>query len=129
MLLLDIPVATAAHTLAIKLNCKQVGHLPVKQQLGFTVKDAGFQLAHPFSPVTIQEASSAEESGETESWALPARWIPPSSQGPSEQDASATSSDQPTDTGFKGFKDCCEAGSFTLAGAQVADSAQAILCA
>ena len=100
----------------------------MKQQLGFTVKDAGFQLARPFSPVTIQEASSAEESGETESWALPA-WAPPSFQGPSEQEASATGSDQPTETGFKGFKDCCEAGSFTLVGAQVANSALAILCA
>ena len=101
----------------------------MKQQLGFTVKDAGFQLAHPLGPVTIQEASSAEESGEIESWALPARWIPSSFQGPNEQEASATSSDQPTETGFKGFKDCCEAGSFTLIGAQVPDSALAILCA
>ena len=91
---------------------------PVKQ-LGFNVREGLGPVARLLHPPPIKEATPAEESGEAESWALPARWVADSPLGLADEPSTRSSLSEATTTGFKGFQDYCEAGSFTLAGAQV----------
>ena len=95
--------------------CFQAGQ-PASKQWGFAVSD-GLSPTKHVPRTTPEEASSAHIKGEEPSWALGTQWrdTPFSLQ----EEPSTSSSGFTGTSNFKGFKDSCEAGSFTLSPSQV----------
>lgn len=91
---------------------------PVSKQWGFAVKEAltpSKQLPRP----SFDDALSAEEKSEQQPWALGTQWK--ESPFSLQKEPSTSSSDLTGNSDFKGFKNSCEAGSYTLSPSQVSN--------
>jgi hypothetical protein len=75
--------------------------------------------AEPWGVSKSVRELSLTDAPDWESWALPAQWKRSGSPFALHHEHSTSSSEHTTTSGFKLFKDSCEAGSFTLTPTQV----------
>lgn len=89
---------------------------PASKQWGFAVKEA-LTPSKRLPRQASDGASSAEDRSEQQSWALGTQWK--DSPFSLQQEPSTSSSGLTGNSDFKGFKNSCEAGSYTLSPSQV----------